>query len=153
MIFNILGAKSKKEKTEEEKALDREMEQAWKLYGKEVDAFLNDAKVDEEFEKLEKSKYARPKIDIKVSQNENTVYNKDVPLPDNIKKLVEQGEIQASKAKRFVLDPELKKILSERETDQPLLEELKKRVERGEIQESKSKRFLLDPELRKTLLK
>ena len=157
MIFNRLGAKSKKEKTEEEKALEREMEQAWKLYGNEVDAFLNDTKMDKEFEKLEKSRFARPKMDIKVSHNKNTArnesvpHNEDVPISDNIKKLVEQGEIQASKARRFMLDPELKEIISDREKDCPVSEELKKLVEQGEIQGSKARRFMFDPELRKII--
>ena len=120
------------------------------MYGKEVDAFLDNAKIRREFEDLEKSKYAtRPKLKVRV------ISEKDTPLSEDLKLRVKRGDIQASKAYRFMADPELKKMLSRKELSAPqdalLPEDLKKRVERGEIQGSKTRRFMTDPRLRAML--
>ena len=161
-ILDRLGVK--KEKSEEEKALDREMEKAWRLYGNEVDAFLDNAKLDQEFEKLEKSKFvSRPKVEINVSNSPNTE-TKPAPLPDYIKKLVENGGIQGSKAHRFARDAKLRKMLESQiarkdQSPQPpqaaqpteLPDYIKKLVENGVIQGSKAHRFVYDAKLRKML--
>ena len=142
MAFDPLG-KKKKIKSQEELELEREIERAWALYGKEVDAFLNNTANTAEFEKLEKSKYARPKVEIQVAHTQK------LSLSDDIKKLVEGGEIQASKAYRFMVNPELKSMLAKKEESLP--DELVEKVLAGEIQESKARRFMINPELRKML--
>ncbi|MDR2484832.1 MAG: hypothetical protein LBD55_05510 [Treponema sp.] len=143
MLFGLLEAKKTKEQI-------KEAEQAWALYGNEVDAFLEDAKIRREFEGLEKSKYAaRPKLKARVIAEE------DAPLPEDLKLRVERGDIQASKARRFMADPELKKMLFREGLAAPqealLPEGLKKRVEQGDIQASKARRFMTDPQLRAML--
>jgi TusA-related sulfurtransferase len=98
MIFDIAGSKKTREQIEQEKEL-----RAWTDYGQEVEDFLKDAHLEGEFERLEKSKYAtRPKVTVQV------IDDKDTPLSDDIKLRVKRGEIQASKAYRFMTDPELR---------------------------------------------
>lgn len=141
----LFGSKKKQEQT----AQEREAEQAWALYGKEVDAYLEDARLNRAFKDLETSKaVTRPPLAVKVAREEDT------PLPLDLALRVKRGEIQASKAYRFVLDPELKAFLStEPPRPQPpaLSADLQRRVGRGEIQASKAYRFMTDPDLRALL--
>ncbi|MDR2534763.1 MAG: hypothetical protein LBD29_01860 [Treponema sp.] len=148
MIFDLFGSKKTQKQIEQEK----EMEQAWSQYGKEVDAFLDSAKLNQAFERLEKSKaVTRPKLTVQVMRE------KDALLSIDIKLRIKRGEIQESKAYRFMVDPELKPMLYPENPEQSapkelvLSEDLKKRVYQGEIQGSKACRFMTDPELKSLL--
>ncbi|MDR0562176.1 MAG: hypothetical protein LBG73_05755 [Spirochaetaceae bacterium] len=145
MIFDFLGSKRK---TQEEIEQEKEAERAWALYGKEVDGYLEDAKLNQAFKNLEKSKaVTRPKVEVRKIRDEDT------PLSIDLKLRIKRGEIQESKAYRFMLDPELQGMLYAKPeaSQEPLSEDLKGRVDRGEIQGSKARRFMTDPELRAML--
>ncbi|MDR0568757.1 MAG: hypothetical protein LBG87_06085 [Spirochaetaceae bacterium] len=156
MIFDFFGSKKK---SQEEIEQEREAERAWALYGKEVDAYLTSAKLDQDFKDLEKSKaVSRPSVRVRAVRDEDT------PLSLDLKLRIKRGAIQESKAYRFMLDPEFKALLaaeghissSERvtaQTEPALSADLKGRVARGEIQGSKARRFMTDPALRALLPK
>ena len=156
MIFDMFGGKKQRE---EEREKEREKERAWALYGKEVEAFLNNDKMDREFEQLEKSKaVSRPELKLNVSRE------KEAPLPVDLALRVKRGEAQESKVRRFMTDPELQALLygagkkpeapeaaSPEKSPPTLSPDLKQRVALGEIQRSKAHRFMTDRELQALL--
>jgi hypothetical protein len=83
------------------------------------------------------------------------IREQDTPLSDDLKLRIKRGEIQESKAYRFMLDPALRAMLEREEPPPPrdlqLSEDIKQRVSRGEIQGSKACRFMTDPALRAML--
>jgi hypothetical protein len=151
MIFDTFGGKGGKKQAERER--EREKDRAWALYGKEVEAFLNNGgdTLQSEFEKLEKSKAAtRPPVKTRLAREE------EAPLPLDLALRVKRGEIQGSKARRFMTDKDLQPLLSGEgvpartcaEEHPPALPlDLALRVKRGEIQGSKARRFITDKDL------
>jgi hypothetical protein len=108
VIFDMFGGKKQRE---EEREKEREKERAWALYGKEVEAFLTSDTMRQEFEQLEKSKaVSRPKLKLQVSREHEK--DKEKPLPVDLALGVGRGEIQRSKARRFMTDPELQALRS-----------------------------------------
>ncbi|MDR0525569.1 MAG: hypothetical protein LBG90_06830 [Spirochaetaceae bacterium] len=104
MIFDFFGSKKK---TSEDIEQEKEAERAWALYGSEVEAYLENTKQNQAFRDLEKSKaVSRPKLRIRMMQEEQE------PLTIDLMLRVKRGEIQESKARRFMQDPELAKLLA-----------------------------------------